>query len=397
MNQRERMLFIGVVLAGVALVGSYGVKMVAGIYTTRWNSISQLEEEIKSKEALVTRGMIAGKDLKVFRTRSLPGDVDVASSDYRGWLLEEATRAGIVANVEYNSTRVIKDQFDLHTFTLTGEVDLNEFLDLMYRFYDADHMHRIKVLSGRKTNDETFQITMIVEALSVQGVDAKKPLSQEPSRRLALETLGDYIDLFRRRNPYAPANKPPRIASTRRVNAIVGEPVNYKVEADDPEGSRMRYWVDGELPDGARLDERSGTLQWQPSETGTHQFIIMAEDEGFPPLVDTQEVTFIVGEKPADNTPRAPAFNLAQYTFLTGIVSVDGRPQVWLNNRPEGKLLKVFEGETFQVGGFSGKVVKIMEREVHIDTEDGILSVRYGQNLSEGEIREDAANLTSGG
>ena len=84
---------------------------------------------------------------------------------------------------------------------------------------------------------------------------------------------------------------------------------------------------------------------------------------------------------------------MSRYTFLTGVVSVNGRPQAWFLNRPEGKQLKLFEGQEFHVGAFSGKILKIHGRDVEIDTERGVICVRNGQNLAEGEpVHHDNAS-----
>ena len=63
--------------------------------------------------------------------------------------------------------------------------------------------------------------------------------------------------------------------------------------------------------------------------------------------------------------------------------------------RSEGKWLRLFEGETFQVGSFEGKIVKIYPRHVEIQSQDTLLSVRYGQSISEGEELKEGPNVAA--
>ena len=83
---------------------------------------------------------------------------------------------------------------------------------------------------------------------------------------------------------------------------------------------------------------------------------------------------------------------------MTGIVEVNGRRQVWLTVRTQGKWLRLFEGETFQVGAFEGKVIKIHPRHVEIESADTLLSVRYGQSINEGDVlREGKVDVAATG
>lgn len=58
-------------------------------------------------------------------------------------------------------------------------------------------------------------------------------------------------------------NQPPVIDSTPVTAATVDQYYRYDVHATDPEGQRIRYLLEG-APTGMRIDERTGTILWQP-------------------------------------------------------------------------------------------------------------------------------------
>ncbi len=58
-------------------------------------------------------------------------------------------------------------------------------------------------------------------------------------------------------------NQPPVIDSTPVTAATVDQYYRYDVRATDPEGQRIRYVLEG-APAGMRIDERTGTILWQP-------------------------------------------------------------------------------------------------------------------------------------
>jgi hypothetical protein len=63
-------------------------------------------------------------------------------------------------------------------------------------------------------------------------------------------------------------------------------------------------------------------------------------------------------EKPREE-PSRPLFDHGKFTRITGITEVDGQPAVWIRLMTSGKDLRLFEGETFDVGPVKAKVVRI--------------------------------------
>ena len=68
------------------------------------------------------------------------------------------------------------------------------------------------------------------------------------------------------------------------------------------------------------------------------------------------------------------------------ITEADGKRQAWISLRAEGKLLKLFEGDEFQIGEVTVKLTRIAEKAVELDAAvlEKRLQVTLGQNLAEG-------------
>ncbi len=229
--------------------------------------------------------------------------------------------------------------------------------------------------------------------------DAEKDreLRDIAAQRLAFDTLEDYQKVIVQRNPYAPANQPPKITSSESHSGYVNQPVSVTLKAEDPEKTAVRFRVEGSGVEGLTVDESSGRIEWTPKSIGEYELQVFAMDDGIPSKESSQTLRIAVTEPPPPEVP-PPArrtFDEAKYTFVTGIVEINGRRQVWLTVRSEGKWLRLFEGDTFQVGAFEGKIVKIYPRHVEIQSQESVVSVRYGQSISEGEVIKEPAAVAA--
>ena len=94
---------------------------------------------------------------------------------------------------------------------------------------------------------------------------------------------------------------------------------------------------------------------------------------------------------PPPQAPRAPPpapapFDAARFAMFSGFTEVNDRPQVWLNMRTTGQVLRLSEGDEFTIGDLRIKVVRIDDREVEIETADGAKSlVAFGKSLRDGQ------------
>jgi hypothetical protein len=382
-------IVVGSLLAGTVLY--YGGKRVATVFTSRQDRISALDEEIELKDAQLRRGAQARRLLDEYATRALPDDPNLANSRYRAWLLEWVENAGITGAVKWvkaSPAIVDKDRVhDIHEFSVTCEADLRQLVRLLYDFYAQDYLHRIRSLKATPTKNKTLALNLIIDAVAMPGVQDRE-LDDMPSKRLALGSLDNYLNQIVGRNPYAPANKPPKFASNSTQTGYVNQPMSFSPEVSDPENGELSYRIEHNGLDGLTIDEQSGRIEWTPPATGEYEILVYATDDGLPAKEAQQTIRLAVSDPPPEperEEPR-PTFDEAKYTFVTGIVQVNGRWQVWLTVRTEGKWLRLFEGDTFQVGAMEGRIERIHPRDVEISTGDALISVRFGKSLHEGQL-----------
>jgi hypothetical protein len=86
--------------------------------------------------------------------------------------------------------------------------------------------------------------------------------------------------------------------------------------------------------------------------------------------------------RPMESHPEA---DVAQSTFVTAILAVDGRGEVWLVDRTTGKDWKLHKGEQFEVGSLQGTVKSIGAHDIVVDVAGGLRRYRSGENLRGGE------------
>jgi len=87
--------------------------------------------------------------------------------------------------------------------------------------------------------------------------------------------------------------------------------------------------------------------------------------------------------------PEPPKFDPGQYTYLTGIVGIDGEPEAWVIARTTGRKYRLREGDTFEVGEIRAKVIHINQRDAEIEFDGKRWRVPMGDNLREAEPLPD--------
>ena len=399
MNRREQILAALVGVLVVATVLNFAVKRIVGQFSDRTDLIAKLQSDIESKETIIHRGNVADRVLKTYKERSLPSNPDLANSRYREWLLKWADSAKIKgANVSDSNWYPVAKSHGRHKFQVNCNATLAQLVDLLFRFYSTDYLHRIVTLTAKsQPESKLLQVKMTIEAIGMTGVE-RETLSDLPAHRLAFDKVDDYHKVIVSRNYYGPANKPPAFTSSESQHGYVQQPVSVTLKAEDPDKNSVRYRLDKSDIEGLRLDESSGKIEWTPDRIGEFEIVVSAVDDGVPAKEVSQTVRLAISDPPPKEERKASrSFDEAKYTFVTGIVEINGRRQVWLTVRTEGKWLRLFEGETFQVGSFEGKIVKIHPRHVEIESQDAVLSVRYGQSISEGEKLEEGPDVAASG
>jgi len=397
MNRREQILAGLVGLLVVVTILNFALKRVFSQFSDRTDRIAMLEADIQSKELIIHRGAVAERVLKAYRERSLPSDPDLASSRYREWLLKWTEGAQVSgSNVSHTSWYPVAKSHGRHKFQVNCEATLAQLVDLLFRFYSSDQLHRIVMLKAKTQPDgKLLTMNITVEAIGMTGAE-KDTLSDMPAQRLAFAQVEAYHQTIVSRNYYGPANKPPQFTSSASQQGHVQRPLSVTLKAEDPDKHAVRFRLDQCDIEGLRVDAGSGRIEWTPDRVGEFQIVVSAVDDGVPAKETSQTVRLTITEPPPQETPPPRrSFDEAKYTFVTGIVEINGRRQVWLTVRTDGKWLRLFEGETFQVGAFEGKILKIHPRHVEIASQGTVVSVRYGQSISDGEEIEGGPDVAA--
>lgn len=101
-----------------------------------------------------------------------------------------------------------------------------------------------------------------------------------------------------------PFNAPPRFTGTSPVTIPVGEAFQLDIKAIDPDGvnpNLIRY-LGVDMPDGARLNERTGLFTWNPNirQVGTHTFQVVATDQYGAAASQDFEIRVVELDEPDD-------------------------------------------------------------------------------------------------
>ncbi len=79
----------------------------------------------------------------------------------------------------------------------------------------------------------------------------------------------------------AELNNPPVFAQPLPVTLDEGSPLDLRLSATDPEGTPVRFSLDGRIPPGLSIDASSGRVSWTPSESqgpGDYVILVRATD-----------------------------------------------------------------------------------------------------------------------
>ncbi len=79
--------------------------------------------------------------------------------------------------------------------------------------------------------------------------------------------------------------------------------------------------------------------------------------------------------------PPPPRFDPARHAYLTAIVAVDDRRQAWIHARTSDERFELLEGDTFEIGGSQGKLLRIGQREAEVEFDGRRYVLSLGDHL----------------
>ena len=357
MTQRERTIGIGVGLAALAIAGFMAVRSLSSSFDTRHDGLVKLEKEFGQKTRTVQAGERAAKQFSDFTKFSLPGDKELADALYSQWLLNRIVGTGISSpDVVVVPARKYGDVCLLHSFHVDFEADLKQVTTFLHGFYQVGYLHRIgrlklSPLAGKKE----LNVSMTIEALALKDAPIATELTPPPSARFADAKIEQYFDTVIERNLFSPGNNVPKLASLSTQRGNPKRSLSFSVKGTDADaGDKLSYSLEGsELP-GAKLDSKTGEFRWTPDKVGDYEVMVRVADDGLPSRSSVEKVKISIAEAPPE-VAQAPTkkkldFDPAEHAFVTAIVQTNGKWQVWVTVRTEGKILRFEEGDKVSVG-----------------------------------------------
>lgn len=223
MNERERglIIFLGVVLVGLA--GWYGYGWYSEWVEAREDEILALQDDLNERELAERRAERAAAQLVSWQERSLPADLELAASLYRNWLTQQVEAADWDrptvdvgrASMKNRQTSTGEREIVYHLlpFSVRGRGSLADAVTFLYRFYASPHLHQIRRLSIKPTEEPgTFDLQVSIEAMSMPTANAIDQLSTVSYQRLRADDESTYREAILGRSPfseYVPPRPPP--------------------------------------------------------------------------------------------------------------------------------------------------------------------------------------------
>ncbi|HEV3023015.1 MAG TPA: hypothetical protein VGX76_11120 [Pirellulales bacterium] len=342
LNQRERRLALatGAVLS-IAMV-LFGYNAVRSAFDQRQERIDGLNQEIKNKETAVGRGKKASKKLNEWQTRSLPADLELARSLYKNWLAGIVERNELAqADVTLGADAPKPGTYTAIVVTIKGKGRLEQVLRILHEIYQADQMQLVKEVS----------LTPIIESGegAPGGAFAGGPFAGAGGGAGAgFSRPGGFGGGgFGRAGGFGGGGGGgPRFDLTVTVEALSLPGATHKDRLNDAQAEKLA-WTD--------------LAQYLQPIAARNMFVAYR--------------------------PPAEEVDPARNTFVTAVLGDGDDFEAWLVVRNMGgtdRLMKLEEGDTFDVGKLAGKVTRIARQAVDIEADGKRRRVPLGSSLSDG-------------
>lgn len=284
--------------------------------------------ELEKKQNLLRGQKANAEKLAAWEKTSLPTRPEAARSTYQRWLRDSASKAKFRTTDIFSSEgQPRKGVYTIYPFRLEGRATLDQLTRFLYEFYTAPHLHQIRRLSLNPVEGgKEFDLAITIEAAALATADRADRLAEGRVARLGQPKVEDYVGVIVRR--------------------------------------RM---------EGDRFVDAAGLFTpYSPPPPP-----VVARRDPPPPRPDPP--------KPSE-PPKPPAFDHAKFAYVTAILQVDGRPQVWIDARTIGKQFKLSEGESFVVGESKGVVKRIGRHAVEIELDGKPRILTAGASLKESAV-----------
>ena len=145
-------------------------------------------------------------------------------------------------------------------------------------------------------------------------------------------------------------NQAPTISSTPITSATVNQAYAYNVDATDPDGDTLTYFLTIS-PAGMTINSTTGLINWIPTATGYYDVTVEVSDNGSPVKSVTQSFTIHVGQAPVNqpptitSTPITTATVDQAYSYNVNAIDPDGDTLTYsLTTKPAGMTINSWNG-----------------------------------------------------
>lgn len=373
MTTRERYLAlaIGVIVGIFAL--QYGVSSVLKSFDDKQARIDAATQANAEKQKQVNAGLRAQARLRDLKPKSLPSNPQAALAQYGDWLIKSGREAGL-GDLKVDPVGTMAkgrvDAYSAYQFSMTGTCRVEQLIDYLSKFYDKDCLHSLRSLKiDLSPNDPaTILVKITTEAIALKIADANQDASELPSGRLS-KSPAEYLSVIGGRNPFAPPNKPPTIASKNSAKAERGKEWSMQLEAKDPDPlQKVRFELLSDKIEGLKLDP-SGKISWKPEANGEVELQVRAIDSGLPAKFADQTIKLSVVDPviPPPPAPPPPKFDVASQTEVSALLSGKDGAKALIRSKLDNKTLEVRAGDDFEIGSVKAKVIALNMEEKYIE------------------------------
>lgn len=414
LNARERTL-LWIVLSFLPLTGLYyGWTSYQSMRAYRQDQILEAEQR---KQTLKSLAWDAERELdrldEAYNEASLPLNVAENTAAYQNFLSTLIAKhtadfsLGTVKleTIEYDGrdemNRVVKQPaFDRVRITdIAFKGTPRQVLGFLYDFYDLAMLHRIDTFSCDLESPDKEELSILQLKFSVSAIILPSAPEMKSWSEYATGRLGKSLEVFESqivaRNLFGPPNEGPRLTSRTSLELEVDDSLSHRVTASDGNEDDLLTFelLESELAgvtlEQSSADSRNATLRGPRISTpGRFRFKIGVHDGRLPQLSDEQILTVTVSDPPPprDPPPRdpTPPPKYAADTYITSLLQDrDGVASVVINIRPEDEILRVKEGDSFELDDKQWHVVKVDRRTVTLRVEDELLQFKIGSSLAD--------------
>lgn len=406
LSDREKYLVYAIIGILPVVVLYFGFTYFMGELTKRKATLRSATEKLNKMQNDANYATILVGVKNDLRQRSLAAGKTAANNEYRDWLVglvENELKFAGTPNVKPKATIPIKSDvgnrellYNQLNFQLDCVGNYKQIVDLLYKFYEKNYIHRIERLTmnlarkkgsdGQLTFDRgRFNVQLQIQVLSLVDADEERTPEAVENIKLFydskesekhLSELDDYYATILRRNLFGFPNNAPDFGSREKdFEFEEGEKVSIRLSADDEDDDDMEFSlvsVDGKVKSDQIEAASSGRFKLDISELGEYKFKARVTDKNYYPKSDEMSVVVIIEKKEEEKKPEPkkdpPKFDHTKFTVIYAVNSnIRGERFCGIEVRTLGKDYKLQIGDEFKVGDVEAKIIDINSRHAVIE------------------------------